>query len=217
MEDARIVIGRKVGMTQVFDGQRNRVPVTVVEAVPCFIAQLKEEKKDGYGAVQLAYGRRKEVNLSEPVRGHLKKAGLGTCEGFREFRVSDLGAYKVGDAIDFSIFSVGEWIDAIGRTKGRGFQGVMKRHNFSGGPASHGSMFHRRGGSYGCRQWPGHVYKGRKMPGHDGDVMRTVQNLEIIELILEKNLLLLKGNLPGANGGLVVLRKAKKVKGARAA
>jgi large subunit ribosomal protein L3 len=204
-------------MTQIFDAQKCLIPVTVVEAVPCFVAQLKEEKKDGYVAIQLAYGERKEINMSNSIKGHLKKAGLRTCAGLREFRVPDLGAYKVGDAIDFSIFKVGECIDVIGKTKGRGFQGVMKRYNFSGGPASHGSMFHRRGGSYGCRQWPGHVYKGRKMPGHDGFVRRTVQNLEIVELILEKNLLLLGGNLPGANGNLVILRKAKKERQARAA
>jgi large subunit ribosomal protein L3 len=204
-------------MTQVFDGRRCLISVTVVEAVPCFVAQLKEEGKDGYGAVQLAYGHRRASNVSDPVRGHLKKAGLGSCAGLREFRVADLSPYKLGEAIDFSIFEAGEFIDVVGQTKGRGFQGVMKRYDFSGGPASHGSMFHRRGGSYGCRQWPGHVYKGRKMPGHDGCVMRTVQNLEIVELILEKNLLLLKGGLPGANEGLVVLRKAKKGKRARAA
>ncbi|MDR1435475.1 MAG: 50S ribosomal protein L3 [Puniceicoccales bacterium] len=212
MKDRRIVLGEKVGMTQVFDQQNCLIPVTVMKAVPCFVSQLKDEKKDGYKAVQLAYGSRKELNMSNPLKGHLKNVGLKSCEGFREFRVQDLDTYKMGDAIDFSIFQTGELIDVIGKTKGRGFQGVMKRHGFSGGPASHGSMFHRRGGSYGCRQWPGHVYKGRKMPGHDGCLMRTMQNLEIVELILEKNLLLLRGSLPGFNGGLVILRKAKKVK-----
>ncbi|MDR2201024.1 MAG: 50S ribosomal protein L3 [Puniceicoccales bacterium] len=212
MKDRRIVLGKKIGMTQIFDEQKRLIPVTIVEALPCFVAQLKEERRDGYNAIQLAYGTRKEGNLTNPLKGHLKAANLQACAGLKEFPVEDFGACKLGDAIDFSIFRTGEYIDVIGKTKGHGFQGVMKRHGFSGGPASHGSMFHRRGGSYGCRQWPGHVYKGRKMPGHDGCAMRTIQNLKIIELILEKNLLLLKGSLPGNNGGLILLRKAKKMK-----
>jgi large subunit ribosomal protein L3 len=213
MKDSRIVLGKKVGMTQVFDEDRCLIPVTVVEAVPCVIAQLKAvDGVDGYNAVQLAYGQRKAKNVSDPLLGHIKKANLESCEGGKEFRTEDVGAYKVGDSIDFSIFQIGELIDVIGRTKGKGFQGVMKRYGFGGGPASHGSMFHRRGGSYGCRQWPGHVYKGRKMPGHDGCSMRTVQNLKVIDLIADKGLLLLQGSFPGAKGGLVVLRKAKKVK-----
>ncbi|MDR2806659.1 MAG: 50S ribosomal protein L3 [Puniceicoccales bacterium] len=212
MKDTRIVLGKKIGMTQMFDEQKCLIPITVVEAVPCVVSQLKNEQRDGYNAVQLAYGHRKAWGMSRPLVGHLKNSGLQTCRGFREFRVQDLSHYKIGDVIDFSIFRAGECIDVIGKTKGRGFQGVMKRHGFSGGPAAHGSMFHRRGGSYGCRQWPGHVYKGRKMPGHDGCVMRTIQNLKVMELILEKNLLLLKGSLPGANGEFILLRKAKKVK-----
>jgi large subunit ribosomal protein L3 len=212
MKDTRIVLGKKIGMTQVFNKQSRLIPVTVVEAMPCFIAQLKDAHKDGYCAVQLAYGNRREINVSKPIKGHLKNAGLGCCAGFKEFRLENLDGYNVGDPIDFSIFQMGELIDVVGETKGHGFQGVMKRHGFSGGPASHGSMFHRRGGSYGCRQWPGHVWKGRKMPGHDGSLRRTVQNLEIVDLILDKNLLLLKGSFPGANGSVVILRKAKKNK-----
>ncbi|MDR1906640.1 MAG: 50S ribosomal protein L3 [Puniceicoccales bacterium] len=213
MKDSRIILGKKVGMTQVFDENRCLIPVTVVEAVPCVITQLKTaEGADAYNAVQLGYGQRKAKNISNSVLGHIRKAKMESCEGLREFRTEDMGHYKVGDSIDFSIFQIGELIDVIGRTKGRGFQGVMKRYGFSGGPASHGSMFHRRGGSYGCRQWPGHVYKGRKMPGHDGCSMRTVQNLKVVDLITDKGLLLLQGSLPGANGGLVVLRKAKKAK-----
>ncbi|MDR1366464.1 MAG: 50S ribosomal protein L3 [Puniceicoccales bacterium] len=213
MRDNRIVLGKKVGMTQIFDKNRCLVPVTVVEAVPCAVTQLKiADGDDGYGAVQLAYGQRKAKNVSNSILGHIKKANLESCEGLKEFRATDVSGYKVGDLIDFSIFQVGELIDVIGRTKGKGFQGVMKRYGFGGGPASHGSMFHRRGGSYGCRQWPGHVYKGRKMPGHDGCRMRTIQNLEVVDLITDKGLLLLRGSFPGSNGGLVVLRKAKKIK-----
>jgi large subunit ribosomal protein L3 len=213
MKDSRIVLGKKVGMTQVFDENRCLIPVTVIEALPCVVTQLKcATGGDGYDAVQLAYGNRKAKNVSDPLLGHIGKANLKSCEGLREFRAENVSDYKVGDALNFSIFRVGELIDAIGETKGRGFQGVMKRYDFGGGPASHGSMFHRRGGSYGCRQWPGHVYKGRKMPGHYGCVTRTVQNLEVIDVIEGKGLLLLRGSLPGAKGGLIVLRKAKKAK-----
>jgi large subunit ribosomal protein L3 len=213
MKDNRIVLGKKVGMTQIFDANRCLIPVTVIKSVPCVVSQLKSvEGEDGYNAVQLAYGERKLKNVSDPVLGHIKKANLKTCEGLKEFRTEDVSNYQVGNSLDFSIFQVGELIDVIGRTKGHGFQGVVKRYRFGGGPASHGSMFHRRGGSYGCRQWPGHVYKGRKMPGHDGCAMRTVKNLEVVDLMVDKGLLLLRGSLPGAKNGLIVLRKAKKAK-----
>lgn len=212
MRDHRLVLGKKVGMTQVFTEGRCLVPVTVVEVLPSVVSQIRTPERDGYSAIQLAYGERKVKNLSKGVLGHLKLSAKESCEGLKEFRVDDVSGYELGASIDSSIFSVGERIDVIGQTKGHGFQGVVKRHGFSGGPAGHGSMFHRRGGSYGCREWPGKVWKGRKMPGHDGSAMRTVQNLEIVDIVSDRNIVLIQGSLPGYNGGLVVLRKAAKAK-----
>ena len=208
MKDTRVVVGLKVGMTQVFDEKNCLIPVTVIETVPGTVSQVKTVDNDGYSAVQIAYGKDKEKHVSKSIQGHLKKNGLDLCRGF--FEVRSVDGVSVGDVIDQSIFEKNEKIDVLGVTKGKGFQGVMKRHGFAGGPASHGSMFHRRGGSYGECQWPGHVYKGRKMPGHDGVKNRTVQNMQIIDIIPDRNLILIKGSVPGFKGGLVMLRKAKK-------
>lgn len=208
MKDTRVVVGLKVGMTQVFDEKNRLIPVTVLETFDGTVSQIKTVENDGYAAVQIAYGKDKEKHLSKAVIGHLKKNNLDLCRGFFEIRSEE--SYQIGDVISQSIFEKNEKIDVIGVTKGKGFQGVMKRHGFAGGPASHGSMFHRRGGSYGQCQWPGHVYKGRKMPGHDGVNNRTVQNLQVVDMIPEKNLVLVKGSVPGFKGGLVMLRKAKK-------
>lgn len=208
MKDTRVVVGLKVGMTQVFDEKNRLIPVTVLETFDGTVSQIKTIDNDGYSAVQIAYGKDKEKHLSKAVIGHLRKNNLDLCRGFFEIR-SDVN-YQIGDVIDQSIFEKNEKIDIVGVTKGKGFQGVMKRHGFAGGPASHGSMFHRRGGSYGQCQWPGHVYKGRKMPGHDGVNNRTVQNLQVVDVIPERNLVLVKGSVPGFKGGLVMLRKAKK-------
>lgn len=208
MKDTRVVVGLKVGMTQVFDEKNRLIPVTVLETFDGTVSQIKTVDNDGYSAVQIAYGKDKEKHLSKAVIGHLRKNNLDLCRGFFEIR-SDVN-YQIGDVIDQSIFEKNEKIDIVGVTKGKGFQGVMKRHGFAGGPASHGSMFHRRGGSYGQCQWPGHVYKGRKMPGHDGVNNRTVQNLQVVDMIPERNLVLVKGSVPGFKGGLVMLRKAKK-------
>lgn len=210
MRDNRLLLGEKIGMTQVFGENRELVPVTVVKIFPLFVSQIKEVSRDGYSAIQVAYGERKIKNVSDAILGHLRAAGLESCCGFREFRVEDSEGYSLGDRLDSSMFSVGEFIDVIGETKGHGFQGVMRRHGFSGGPAGHGSMFHRRGGSFGCREWPGRVYKGRKMPGHDGSAMRTVQNLRIVDILSDESVILLGGSVPGYKGGMVILRKAKK-------
>lgn len=209
MKDSRIVMGVKVGMTQVFDENGCLVPVTVVNTLTGTVSQVKNLNTDGYEAVQLAYGDGKTKNLTKAIKGHLGKSAQESCRGFVEFRAQN-SEYCTGDKVDHSIFSKNEKVDVIGVTKGRGFQGVMKRHGFAGGPASHGSMFHRRGGSYGECQWPGHVYKGRKMPGHDGVVRRTVQNVKIVDVVGDKNLVILKGSVPGFNGSLLMLRKAKK-------
>lgn len=202
-------------MTSIFDENNQLVPVTIVEAGPCPVTQVKTADKDGYTAIQVGYGVTKEARVSEPVRGHLKKAGVDPVRVLREFRVQDVNGYGAGDVLTVEKFAAGEKVDVISVSKGRGFQGVVKRFGFAGGPASHGSMFHRRGGSFGCRQDPGRVVKGKKMPGHMGNVRRTVQNLQVMQVLPEKNVLLIKGSLPGPNGGMVTVRPSKKRRAAK--
>jgi len=199
-----------VGMTQLYDGSNALVPVTVVEVGPCPVTQVKTVDKDGYNAIQIAYQSKKERRTTQPMKGHYKKAGVKPCHYSKEIRCDDAPEKKVGDVLNLSGFSEGGKVDVIATSKGRGFQGVVKRHGFKGGPASHGSTFHRRGGSYGQCQWPGKVYKGRKMPGRMGNDRRTVQNLKIIKIMENENLILVKGSIPGANGSLVVVRSAVK-------
>ena len=206
------LIGKKLGMTQIFDEGNNMVAVTVVEAGPCPVTQVKTAQSDGYEAVQIGFGAQKEQRVSKPSLGHLKKAGVAPVRKLMEFRVENASEYKPGDVLTVSAFQEGQIVDIIGTTKGRGFQGVMKRYNFAGQPETHGHMMHRRPGSVGCRQTPGHIYKGRKMPGHMGQVRRTTQNHPIVKILEDKNILLIKGSLPGAKGDFVVVRPAKKVK-----
>ena len=210
------LLGKKIGMTQVFDDANRLVPVTVIEAGPCPVTQVKSTEKDGYDAVQIGYRPQKEHRLSKAALGHFKKAGVEPVAELQEFRTNGDNELSVGDILTVEKFEEGQKIDVIGTSKGRGFQGVVKRHGFSGGPASHGSMFHRRGGSYGMCQWPGHVIKGKKMPGHMGDARRTVQNLQIVKVVAEKNLILVKGSVPGSRGSLVTVRTAVKNKAAKA-
>ena len=190
-------------MTQVYDGANTLVPVTVIEAGPCPVTQIKTAQSDGYEAVQIGFGAQKTQRMSKPELGHLKKAGAEPLRKLAEFRVENASVAK---------FSEGQMVDIIGTTKGRGFQGVMKRYNFDGQPQTHGHMMHRRPGSVGCRQTPGHVYKGRKMPGHMGQVRRTTQNHPIVKILEDKNILLIKGSIPGAKGDIVIVRPAKKAK-----
>lgn len=197
-------------MTQVYSETGELVPVTVIEAGPCSIVQIKREATDGYNAIQIGYGSKKEKNTSKAALGHFKKAGTDSLRYLREIRLDSEPEEKVGSAFTVDIFEGETKVDVIGTTKGRGFQGVVKRWNFSGGPASHGSMFHRRGGSYGMCQWPGKVIKGKKMPGHFGTDRRTVQNLKVVKILPEKNLILVKGSVPGATGSTVLVRKAIK-------
>lgn len=199
-------------MTQVFDDANRLTPVTVIEAGPCPVTQLKSADKDGYDAVQIGYRRQKEHRLSSAARGHLRKAGVEPVAELGEFRLNGEPDVAVGDVLTVERFEEGQKIDVIGTTKGRGFQGVVKRHGFAGGPKTHGSMFHRRGGSYGMCQWPGHTLKGKKMPGHMGDARRTVQNLTIVKVVADKNLILVKGSIPGSRGSLVTVRTAVKGK-----
>ncbi len=209
---SQILIGKKLGMTQIFDEDNSLVAVTVVEAGPCPVTQVKTAQSDGYDAVQIGFGTQKEQRMSKPELGHLKKAGVAPVSELLEFRVENPSDYKAGDVLTVAKFAQGQMVDIIGTTKGRGFQGVMKRFHFDGQPASHGHMMHRRPGSVGCRQTPGHVYKGRKMPGHMGQVRCTTQNHPIVKILEDKNILLIKGSLPGAKGDLLVVRPAKKAK-----
>jgi len=202
------LIGKKIGMTQVYDAAANLIPVTVIEAGPCPIVQVKTVATDGYDAVQVAFGVRKAKNLSKALKGHLAKGNLETAESLHEIRTE--GTFKVGDTLTVAGFEGHPMVDVIGFTKGRGFQGVMKRWNQQGQPATHGHMTHRRPGSIGMRQTPGHVFKGKHMPGDYFVAQRTVQNLDVVKIIPEKNLILVRGSIPGFNGGEILVRSAKK-------
>lgn len=200
------IIGTKVGMTQVWQNDRV-VPVTVVLAGPCPVVQRKEPATDGYSAVQLGFGEQKKSRLNKPALGHLGRAGVGPLRHLREFR----GYAPEVDTVTVEIFENGERVDVTGITKGRGHQGVIRRWGFAGGPASHGAKkWHRRPGSIGQRKTPGRVYKGKRMSGHYGVERVTTTNLQVVEVRSGENLLLIKGALPGSNGGLVVIRAAKK-------
>ena len=206
------LIGKKIGMTQIYTPEGAYVPVTVVEVGPCRVAQKKATLKEGYDAVQLAYGETREKHVNKPVLGHLKKASLPPYRHLREFR-GDSGALETGQTIGVDIFQKGERVDVVGVTKGKGFQGVIKRHKFAGGPASHGSMFHRAPGSIGSSAYPSRVLKNKKLPGQMGNKQRTVQNLEVMDVRPEENVMLLRGAVPGGKGGLIVVRKSVKAKG----
>jgi len=200
-------------MTQVYDAQNVLVPVTVVEAGPCPVVQIKTVETDGYHAVQLGFGAQKAKNASKAEASHAKKAGLdSTPRVLNEVRLPAAPAVKLGDIITVAIFSEGQIVDVLGVSKGKGFQGVVKRFRVNGGPAAHGSMFHRRIGSIGMRQTPGRVWKNQSMPGHMGSEFRTVQNLRVVKIIADKNLILVKGAIPGANGDDVIIRSGKKAK-----
>jgi len=204
------LIGKKIGMTQVYDESRALVPVTVIEVGPCPVVQVKTMAKDGYEAVQIAFGKAKDKNLSKAVKGHLAKAELPSMHTLKEVRGS--GEYKVGDILTVDAFEGIPMVDVIGTSKGKGFQGNMKRWNQAGQPASHGHMMHRRPGSIGMRQTPGHVVKGKNMPGHMGCDHRTCQNLPVVKILVDKNIILVKGSVPGPNGGEVLVRSAIKAR-----
>ncbi len=205
------IIGKKIGMTQVYDDSNVLVPVTVVEAGPCPVVQVKTVDSDGYNAVQLGFASKKAKNTSKAELNHAKKAGLDLAPRILdEVRLAAAPEAKAGDTVTVEAFTAGQLVDVTGITKGKGFAGVVKRFRVGGGPASHGSMFHRRIGSIGMRQTPGRTWKNQKMPGHMGSERRTVQNLRIIAVDAEKNLLLVRGAIPGANGDTVVVRTAIK-------
>lgn len=205
------LIGKKIGMTQVYDAQNVLVPVTVVEAGPNSVVQVKTVETDGYNAVQLGFSVKKTKNASKAELNHAKKAGLESAPRvLSEVRLAETPSQKAGEVITVEAFKEGQLVDVIGITKGKGFAGVVKRFRVAGGPASHGSMFHRRIGSVGMRQTPGRVWKNQAMPGHMGQVRRTLQNLQVVKIVADKNLILVKGAIPGANGDDVIVRTAIK-------
>jgi large subunit ribosomal protein L3 len=205
------LLGKKIGMTQVYDAQNVLVPVTVVEAGPCAIVQVKTTEIDGYNAVQLGFTTKKIKNTSKAELSHARKAGLEQPPRvLGEVRLTETPTAKLGDVLNVGIFQEGQLVDVIGITKGKGFQGVVKRFRVAGGPAAHGSMFHRRIGSIGMRQTPGRAWKNQRMPGHMGTLQRTMQNLRVVKIIADKNLILVKGAIPGANGDDVIVRSALK-------
>jgi len=203
------LIGKKLGMTGVFTPDGRYVPVTVLQVGPCVVTQVKTVATDGYDALQLGFGEKKASRVNMPVKGHLKKSGLEGAEVLSEVSVDNPGEYNPGQEIGLDIFNVGERIDVSGKTKGRGFAGVMKRHGFGGGRETHGGKCHRIPGSIGCSAWPSKVIKGKKLPGHYGDTKKTVRNLEILDIRPEENLLLIKGAVPGARSGIVLINKRK--------
>jgi large subunit ribosomal protein L3 len=204
------LLGKKLGMTRVFTENGRWIPVTVVQAGPCQVVQRKSTETDGYDAVQVGFDEKKESRCNKPEMGHFKKSGVTPKRTLREFRVDAAEELKAGDSISPDIFKPGDRIDISGVTKGKGFQGVIKRHGMHGGPAAHGSMFHRAPGSIGQSADPSKVYKGKKLPGQMGNVQRTVQNVEVVRVDTDKNIVLVRGAVPGANGGLVVLRHSVK-------
>ncbi len=205
------LLGKKIGMTQVYDAENVLVPVTVVEAGPCPVVQVKTVESDGYNAVQLGFARKKVKNTSKAELNHAKKAGLAEAPRvLDEVRLAEPPAAKPGDVVTVTVFKEGQLVDVIGVSKGKGFQGVVKIHHVAGGPAAHGSMFHRRIGAIGMRQTPGRTWKNQAMPGHLGSDRCTMQNLRVVKVLPEKNLLLVKGAIPGANGDDVIVRTAIK-------
>jgi large subunit ribosomal protein L3 len=202
------LIGKKLGMTQLFQEDGSLVPVTVIEAGPCRVAQVKTKDRDGYESLQLAFGEVPERKVSKAVSGHLKKGQVPPARWLREFRKT--GEVELGQEIKTDVFQKGDWVDVQGISKGKGFQGVVKRHHYAGGPETHGSMFHRAPGSIGSSAYPSRVWKNKTLPGHMGNERVTVQRLKVIESRPEENLLFVKGAVPGPSGELVVVRKSKK-------
>ncbi len=203
------ILGKKIGMTQIFTEAGEVVPVTVVEAGPVVVTQVKTIENDGYNAVQVGFVDAKEKSLNKPQKGHLAAANT-LKKHLKEFRVESVDAYTVGQEIKADVFAAGEMIDVTGISKGKGFQGPIKRHGQSRGPESHGSRYHRRPGSMGACSYPGRVFKNKKLAGHMGSVKVTVQNLEVVRVDAEKNFILVKGAIPGAKGSVVTIKEAVK-------
>ena len=204
------LLGRKIGMTRVYDASGKATPVTVIDAGGNTILQIKTQEQDGYNAVQVGFDSQKESRVPKPLLGHFKKANAEAKKFVREFRLPD-GTRLDGDLnLNVNQFEAGEFVDVIGRSKGKGFQGVVRKHGFAGQPAAHGSKMHRRNGAIGNRSTPGRVWRNMGMPGHMGDDRVTIQNLRIVQVRPEENIILVCGAIPGSNGSYVVVRPAKK-------
>ncbi|RMD57701.1 MAG: 50S ribosomal protein L3 [Nitrospirae bacterium] len=202
----KAILGKKIGMTSIFLEDGRQVPVTVIQAGPCRVVQIKTKERDGYDAVQIGFDEnKKEKNVTKPLQGHFKKAGVPLYRILKEFKIE---GFSVGDEIRVDQFEKGEKVSISGISKGKGFQGVMKRFNYSGGPGSHGSMFNRAPGSIGASSFPSRVWKNKGLPGHMGSRKVTVKNLEIIDIKPQQHLMLVKGAVPGANGGYLIIREA---------
>ncbi|QZY54627.1 50S ribosomal protein L3 [Crassaminicella profunda] len=206
------ILGRKIGMTQIFTEEGSVIPVTVVEAGPVYVTQVKTVESDGYNAIQLGYEDKKENKTNKPEKGHFEKAGVSTKKVVKEFRVESTVDYKIGQEIKVDIFADGSKVDVVGTSKGKGTQGPIKRHNQARGPMGHGSKYHRGPGSLGASSYPSRVFKGMKMAGRMGNETVTVQNLEVAKVDAEKNLLLIKGAIPGPKGGVVTIKESVKAK-----
>jgi large subunit ribosomal protein L3 len=205
------LIGKKVGMTQIFDESGAVQPVTLIEAGPCYVTQIRKEARDGYSAIQLGFGEVKPRRLTGGQLGHLKRTKLPALRYLREFRVREAGSLKDGDEITVEVFAVGDRVDVVGTSKGRGFQGGVKRYGFRGGPKTHGQSDRQRApGSHGATSTPGRVFKGSRGPGHMGNHRVTSQNLRVEFVDQERNLLGVRGSVPGPRGGLVVVKEARK-------
>lgn len=205
----KAILGRKLGMTQIFDEKGKVIPVTAIEAGPCTVVQIKTKDTDGYEAVKLGFGDVKESKLTKPKMGEFKKTNTTPKKHLREFRLEEI-SYNVGDEIKADIFVAGDSVDITGTSKGKGFQGVIKRHGQSRGPMGHGSMYHRRPGSMGSTSTPGRVFKGKKLPGHMGMETVTIQNLQIVKIDLDKNVILVKGSVPGNKGAILKIKDSAK-------
>jgi large subunit ribosomal protein L3 len=202
----KAIIGKKIGMTQIFDENGKVVPVTVVEAGPCVVVQKKTSDNDGYEAIQVGFDEIREKLANKPRKGHFAKAGTTLRRTLKEFRLDDISQYEIGQEIKADVFEAGDKVDVSAVSKGKGFQGVIKRWNQQRGPMTHGSKFHRAPGSMGASSDPSRTFKNKRMPGHMGSVNTTVLNLEVVKVIAEKNLILIKGGIPGPNKGRVVIK-----------
>ena len=205
----KAILARKIGMTQIFNEEGHAVPVTVLEAGPCYITQVKSTDSDGYTSIQMGFKSRKEQRVNQPLRGHFQRSGVKPCRYLREFRVDDLSGFSTGQELRADIFSPGDYVDVSAVSRGKGFAGSIKRHGFSRGPRTHGSHYHRGPGSLGAVD-PARVFKGRPLPGRMGGRRRTVQNLKVVQSDGEKNILLVRGSIPGPRGGLVEIKKSSK-------
>jgi len=208
----KLLIGRKIGMTQIFAEDGGAIPVTVIEAEPSVVVQKKTKKNDGYDSIQLGFGRIRQKNVTKSLQGHFGKVNKGFFRFLREFR-TDADSYDLGQELKVDVFQVGDYVDIVGTTKGKGFAGVVKRHGFRGGRATHGSMFHRAPGSIGASAEPSRVLKGKRLPGHMGDVRKTVQNLLVMGVRPERNLILVKGSIPGCKNSVVTIMQSIKLVG----